>query len=261
LLAQGEFVLIPEKLLKEMPYIETLFSGRFNVSEEAGVVKSDEINGKLLTIIIKYLDSGKLYKLLGSLTAACDLYHLLELFHFLAIKPPITTTKKDIHETLKKPPSIAVTSQKDLVVYAFAIFHGYQLLNFGKEKKTRDRIYNTVRFVFEKQKESFKPRAKLHLLKLAKKCVPFTNNQLKKLNDFESQLLVGSKSDSESEGSNFDSDTDDWFDDCYDDCYGYHCSSDEFDDFSFNYMNRFHGIFDFDQHDMYGFDEYHNHYY
>ena len=99
MLARGEFVLIPENLLKEMPYIETLFSGRFNISEEAGVVKSDEINGKLLTIIIKYLDSGKLYKILGSLPTACDLYDLLELFHFLAIKPPLSITKKDILET------------------------------------------------------------------------------------------------------------------------------------------------------------------
>jgi len=176
LLAQGESVSIPEKLLKEMPYIETLFSGRFNVSDEAGVVKSDEINGKLLTIIIKYLDSEKLYKLLGSLTATYDLYQLLELFHFLAIKPPITTTKEDIHKTLEK----FVTSQEDLVKYAFAIFHGYQLLDFGKESKTGDNIYGTIRFVFKndkKRNKSFKPRAKFHLLKLAKKCVQFSPNQ------------------------------------------------------------------------------------
>jgi len=249
LLAQGEFVLIPEKLLKEMPYIETLFSGRFNVSEEAGVVKSDEINGKLLTIIIKYLDSGKLYKLLGSLTTACDLYQLLELFHFLAIKPPITTTKEDIHETLKTPPSAAATSQKDLVKYAFAIFHGYQLLDFGNERVTRDKIYDTIMFVFKNDKKSFKPRAKFHLLKLAKMCVPFTQNQLKKLNDFESQLSGGSKSDSESEGSDFASDTDDWFDDCD---YGYYCNSGS-DDFGCMYMDRFHGMFDLD--DVYGFDD------
>lgn len=55
LIAQGETVQIPENILKDIPYLDTLFSGRFvtnNVRD--GIVKSEEFNGELLKVIIRY---------------------------------------------------------------------------------------------------------------------------------------------------------------------------------------------------------------
>ena len=162
---------IPEKLVKEMPYIDTLLSGRFTISEEDGIVTSEEIDPKLLKILIRYLNHGKLYILLACLPVDCDVFQLFELLSFLAIKSPISITKENIKERLMQTPEASVSSQSELVEFAFAIFHAYNLFDYRKEKKIRNKIYDTFMYIFKSDDTSFKPRAKHHLLSLVKKCV------------------------------------------------------------------------------------------
>ena len=184
LIAKGETIEIPENLIKEIPYIETLLSGRFNVSEEGGIVKSEEIDPSSLKIILKYLNKKKLYILLASLPKENDVLQLFELFRFLSVKPPICIKKDSIKTRLLEPPSIGLSSQQDLVEYAFSIFYAYNLFNYRHENKIRNNIYNTIIFIYEGNQSSFRPRAKFHLLQLAKKCVHFSYNQFQKIKTF-----------------------------------------------------------------------------
>lgn len=229
LVAKGVTVQIPQDIVKEIPYIETLFSGRFAVNEEEGTVKSDEINPNLLKVIVRYLEGKKLYKLLACLPKTCDLFQLLELYHFLALPAPIKTSAEEIRRQLLLMPSIHVTTQKELVNFAFVIFHAYPLIDYNKEKKIRDMVYNTVMYVFKtNNNQSFKLRAKYHLLKLAKKCVWFSYNQFEKI---KALRVEGSLDDSDTEsiGPIFD-DPDDSFDeycDEYCDDFAYIDSDDE----------------------------------
>jgi len=209
---QGEVVEIPEKLVKEMPYIDTLLSGRFTISEEDGIVTSDEIDPKLLKILIRYLNQNKLYTLLACLPADCDAFQLFELLSFLAIKPPISITKESIKERLMETPEASVSSQGELVKFALAIFYAYNLFDYRKEKKLRNKIYDTFMYIFKSDDSSFKPRAKHHLLELVKKCVLFTIKQFYNIKKLKVSDTLD-KSDEESVGSLED---DDWFDDCCD---------------------------------------------
>jgi len=215
LIAQSEIVEIPEKLLKEIPYIESLLSGRFTISEEDGIVKSEEINPALLKIILKYLESGKLFTLLASLPKEYDVLQLFELFRFLSVKPPICIKKDSIKKRLLEPPSIGLSSQQALVEYAFSIFYAFNLLNYRHENKIRNNIYNTMIFIYEKEHTSFKPRARFHLLELAKKCVHFSYNQFQKVRKFKVTDKLDD-SDTESVASvDTEFSADDWFDDCH----------------------------------------------
>ena len=215
MIAQGEIVEIPEKLVNEIPYIETLLSGRFTISEEDGIVKSEEIDPALLKIILKYLESGKLFTLLASLPKECDVLQLFELFRFLSVKPPICIKKDSIKQRLLEPPSSGLSSQQSLVEYAFSIFYAFDLLNYRHENKIRNNIYNTMIFIYEKDHPSFKPRARFHLLELAKKCVHFSYNQFQKVRKFK---VTDKLDDSDTESiASVDTDYsgDDWFDDCH----------------------------------------------
>lgn len=203
MVAQGETIQLPQDIVREIPYIDTLFSGRFVVNEEDGAVQSNEIDPSLLKVIIRYLTEKKLYILLGCLPKSRDLFQLLELYHFLAIASPIKTTAEEIRNQLLLMPSVHITSQKDLVEFAFLIFHAYPLINYKKERKIRDMVFNTIMYIFKKESQSFKPRAKSHLLRLAKKCVWFSYNQFEKIKKLRVKESFDN-SDSESVGPVFD---------------------------------------------------------
>ena len=214
IVACGEVVEIPENLVKEIPYIETLLSGRFKISEEDGIVKSDEIDPFLLKVILKYLEKGRIYTLLASLPKENDVFQLFELFRFLAVKPPVCIKKSSIKKRLLNPPRIGLNSQEDLVKFSFTVFYAYNLLNYRSENKVRNNVFNTMNYIFDVNHVSFKPRAKFHLLKLVKSCVRFSYNQFQKIKTLKVEDDLET-SDCESVHSIDTDGEDDWFDDCY----------------------------------------------
>ena len=178
ILTQGEKVEIPENMLKEIPYLDTLFSGRFFTEcDEDGVVKTDEFDANLLKVIIRYLENKKIYKLFACLPVDQDILELLEMFRFLALVPPIDTELFKIKTILSEAPSLSLDSQNDVVKYGFALFYARGQINWKREQRLRNAIFNTINYLFKNTNKSFKPRAKYHIKKLALNCVTFTFNQ------------------------------------------------------------------------------------
>ena len=168
LLTQGKKVEIPEEMLKEIPYLETLFSGRFSTEYDGdGVVKSDEFDADLLRVIIRYLEDKRIYRLFACLPVDQDIVELLEMFRFLALVPPIDTELVDIKTILERMPSFSLTSQNDLVKYGFALFYSRGQIIWKDEMVLRNRIFNTMNYLFTCYNASFKSRAKYHIRKLA----------------------------------------------------------------------------------------------
>lgn len=204
LIAQGETVQIPENILKDIPYLDTLFSGRFvtnNVRD--GIVKSEEFNGELLKVIIRYLKEKKKCKLYAYLKPNQDVMELMEMFRYLALKPPIDTSLCAVTCLLHEPPSFNVMSQGDVLNYAFAIFYAKGQINWKKKRDVRNGVYKTVQYVFKSKDLGATPRAKFHLKRLALNCVTFSYNQYQRLK----QLCVPESID--------DSDTEDILTGCF----------------------------------------------
>ena len=167
-MTQGQRVEIPEKMLKEIPYLETLFSGRFSTECDGdGVVKSDEFDADLLRVIIRYLEDKNIYRLFACLPVDQDILKLLEMFRFLALVPPIDTELVDIKEILGGSPSVSFTSQNDLVKYGFALFYSRGQIIWNDEMILRNRIFNTMNYLFTCYNKRIKSRAKYHIRKLA----------------------------------------------------------------------------------------------
>ena len=195
-------VKIPENIIKDIPYLETLFSGRFTTDHnENGIIKTEEFNPDLLKVIVKYLEEKEIYKLFACLPKDQDIVELLEMFRFLALVPPIDTKLSEIKEILDGPPSLNVTSQIELVEYGFALFYSTGQIQWQYEQKLRNMIFNTISYVFKSSDDSFKCRAKYHLKQLALKCVTFSYNQYHKIIELE---VDGSLDNSDAESVDSD---------------------------------------------------------
>ena len=197
-MTQGQRVEIPEKMLKEIPYLESLFSGRFSTEYDGDdVVKSDEFDADLLRVIIRYLEDKKIYRLFACLPVDQDILELLEMFRFLALVPPIDTKLVDIKTILERVPSVSLTSQNDFVKYGFALFYARGQIIWEDNMGLRNRIFNTMNYLFTCYNASFKSRAKYHIRKLALNSVTtFTYKQRCMILDFQ---IIGSLDQSDTE--------------------------------------------------------------
>ena len=183
---QDKKVEIPEEIVKEIPYLKTLFSGRFPTEcDEDGGVKS-KLDADLLRVIIRYLAGKKIYILFACLPLKQDIFKLLEMFRFLAIEPLIDTNPVAIMKMLGGTPSSSLTSQNDLVKYGFALFYSRDQIIWEDNRELRNKIFKTMKHLFTSDNKGFKFRAKNHLRKIALNSVStFTDKQRCKINDFQ----------------------------------------------------------------------------
>ena len=230
-MTQGQKVDIPEEMLKEILYLETLFSCRFSTEYDGdGVVKSDEFDADLLRVIIRYLEDKKFCRLFACLPVDQNILELLEMFRFLALVPPIDTELVDVKKILGGAPSVSFTSQNDLVKYGFALFYSRGQIIWNDEMVLRNRIFNTMNYLFTCYNKRIKSRGKYHIRKLALNNVTtFTDKQRYRILHFEingnldqsdSDLFDSSDSSDSNDFTGF-MDSFDWYeyDDYYDDAY------------------------------------------
>lgn len=253
MIIRGERFELNEDTLKELPYFETLLSGRFSSTAKngEGIVKTEEFDPVLFKVILEYLKDKKIYKLFGLLPKECWIIELLEMFRFLALTPPIETDIEKIKEQLLVP---SCTTQNDLVKFGFSLFYARNQIKWKTDRKYRNKIFKRIMGIFNSpDHDAFQPRAKFHLKMLSMNCVTFAHNQfhqIRKLAVPDEKLknpdYEAPEFDSDSECCCTDSDFSDYFD--YSD---YLDSSDYFDEDFWNW--KVGGIFD---DDCFGYDDY-----
>lgn len=219
MIIRGEKFELNENILKELPYFETLLSGRFSSTAKngEGIVKTEEFDPVLFKVILEYLKDKKIYKLFGLLPKECWIIELLEMFRFLALTPPIETEIEKIKEQLLVP---LCSTQNDLVKFGFSLFYARNQINWKTDRKFRNNIFKRIMDVFNSDNDdAFQPRAKFHLKMLAMYCVTFAHyqfHQIRKLSvpnqklknpDYEAPEI-----DSDSEFCCTDSDFSDYYD-------------------------------------------------